>query len=543
VPNESSKAAIGRQTQLPFRRALEISLKSLKIRFWRSMITAAGIFLGIAFLTVVLTQSLLQWPIPEKVDPGLVRVSGQVNGPGDYDVWTPASIEEGIRAGIPREVLERVAFDGKFNLRDIVQGQVNAHRAERKLRLLKREWQALSKIKDGLAFFASVASDAEIKVRDALKQGVPEFTARNLARVADVRKDLEKRLETEGPNSESKEVRALKAELDFYMAAALDSKIKWSDASKYGVPRKRKLRRVTANSTFKGSDLAEVIRQQADWVNPLFASAALDQDISIRDALRNGVPETVAKRLAGQGNTFKPSALNDLVKTYPDEIKKWERRAKRNSIFKTVPQTAIAAIAKSHARALNEILADAKQLAKEADKSNLMIVNKDRKIKVDFARHGEKAGEIKLADGDNIYVPDRNSRYRMIWLVVMSLLVCTVGITNSMLMSVTERFREIGTMKCLGALDKFIVELFMLESGMMGGAASVLGWLTGFLLMLIVAVSTTGWDVIGNLEFRAVLITFVEAVFVGMLLTIIATIAPAKRAADMPPAMALRSEI
>jgi hypothetical protein len=247
--------------------------------------------------------------------------------------------------------------------------------------------------------------------------------------------------------------------------------------------------------------------------------------------------------LAGQGNTFKPSALNDLVKTYPDEIKKWERRAKRNSIFKTVPQTAIAAIAKSHARTLNEILADAKQLAKEADKSNLMIVNKDRKIKVDFARHGEKAGEIKLADGDNIYVPDRNSRYRMIWLVVMSLLVCTVGITNSMLMSVTERFKEIGTMKCLGALDKFIVELFMLESGMMGGAASILGWLTGFLLMLIVAVSTTGWDVIGNLEFRAVLITFVEAVFVGMLLTIIATIAPAKRAADMPPAMALRSEI
>ncbi len=54
------------------------------------------------------------------------------------------------------------------------------------------------------------------------------------------------------------------------------------------------------------------------------------------------------------------------------------------------------------------------------------------------------------------------------WIIFLSLLVCTVGIVNAQLMAVTERFREIGTMKCLGALDRFVLRLFILEAGMQG---------------------------------------------------------------------------
>src|SRR5438105_14869317 len=53
---------------------------------------------------------------------------------------------------------------------------------------------------------------------------------------------------------------------------------------------------------------------------------------------------------------------------------------------------------------------------------------------------------------------------RLQWLAFLSLLMCLVGITNSMLMSVTERYKEIGTFKCLGATDGFIVKVFFLEA-------------------------------------------------------------------------------
>ena len=68
---------------------------------------------------------------------------------------------------------------------------------------------------------------------------------------------------------------------------------------------------------------------------------------------------------------------------------------------------------------------------------------------------------------------------KQLWLVTMSLIVCVVGIANAMLMSVTERFREIGTMKCLGALDGFVVRLFLLESAFQGFVGALIGALIG----------------------------------------------------------------
>ena len=82
----------------------------------------------------------------------------------------------------------------------------------------------------------------------------------------------------------------------------------------------------------------------------------------------------------------------------------------------------------------------------------------------------EKAPEEVTA---TMNLPGEEARVQNIWLVTLSLLVSAVAISNAMLMSVTERYREIGTMKCLGALNSFIARLFVLEALFLGLAGAL----------------------------------------------------------------------
>ncbi len=136
-----------------------------------------------------------------------------------------------------------------------------------------------------------------------------------------------------------------------------------------------------------------------------------------------------------------------------------------------------------------------------------------------------------------------SAEHRQSWLAIMALLVCFVGIMNSMLMSVTERFKEIGTMKCLGALDRFIVTLFFIEAGLMGVIASALGWFFGWFIILLVHLITTGLGVFTAAFWLGTLIQFLQSLFIGLGITLVAAIPPAINAAKMPPAAALRSTI
>jgi hypothetical protein len=138
----------------------------------------------------------------------------------------------------------------------------------------------------------------------------------------------------------------------------------------------------------------------------------------------------------------------------------------------------------------------------------------------------------------------RKERFRGVWITIISLLVTVIGITNAMLMSVTERFREIGTMKCLGALSGFVTRMFVLEASIMGFVGGLLGALLGAAFALSVYVITYG----GNLVFSALPagtlgLYALSCTLAGVALSIVAALYPARVAASMVPATALRSTV
>ncbi|HKJ66261.1 MAG TPA: FtsX-like permease family protein, partial [Desulfopila sp.] len=128
------------------------------------------------------------------------------------------------------------------------------------------------------------------------------------------------------------------------------------------------------------------------------------------------------------------------------------------------------------------------------------------------------------------------------WIVFLSLLVCVVGIINAQIMSVTERFREIGTMKCLGALNSFVVKIFLIEAALQGLAGSIAGTILGGLASLAMALMRFGTTIFTSLSWPAVFESILIAVLIGTSLSLLGALYPALLAARMQPVEAMRVE-
>lgn len=117
----------------------------------------------------------------------------------------------------------------------------------------------------------------------------------------------------------------------------------------------------------------------------------------------------------------------------------------------------------------------------------------------------------------------------------ISLMVGGIGIMNIMLVSVTERTREIGIRKAIGAKKREIMEQFLIESVLMSFLGGGIGIALG--LMISKAVSKVGgWDTIVSLE--SILLAFGFSVGVGVFFGYY----PANKAANLNPIDALRYE-
>jgi ABC-type antimicrobial peptide transport system permease subunit len=136
-----------------------------------------------------------------------------------------------------------------------------------------------------------------------------------------------------------------------------------------------------------------------------------------------------------------------------------------------------------------------------------------------------------------------SARVQTRWVIGLALLVAFVGILNAMLMSVTERFREIGTMKCLGALDGFIVKLFLLESLFQGVAGTVIGLILGLALSVASAGYSYGGFAWVNFPAGQLLLATGACLLVGVILTVAGALYPAWQAARMQPIAAMRVDV
>lgn len=138
----------------------------------------------------------------------------------------------------------------------------------------------------------------------------------------------------------------------------------------------------------------------------------------------------------------------------------------------------------------------------------------------------------------------RKARYRNVWIGIVSLLVTVIGIANAMLMSVTERFREIGTMKCLGALSAFIRKVFLVESSLMGVVGGTLGAVAGATFSTVAYSVTYSFSLVWeSLPLGTLLLFTAMSVAAGVLLSVVAALYPAHVASRMVPATALRSNV
>jgi ABC-type antimicrobial peptide transport system permease subunit len=129
------------------------------------------------------------------------------------------------------------------------------------------------------------------------------------------------------------------------------------------------------------------------------------------------------------------------------------------------------------------------------------------------------------------------------WLVAVALIVSVVGITNAMLISVYERYREIGTMKCIGALDQHILMLFLVEAIIQGAAGGLIGYILGVIAAVLSSGFTTGFDIILKVPMMNLITYLVGTTLLSILLSVIASMYPAWRASKLPPVEALSYEL
>jgi len=129
----------------------------------------------------------------------------------------------------------------------------------------------------------------------------------------------------------------------------------------------------------------------------------------------------------------------------------------------------------------------------------------------------------------------------VIGIAIASLFVGGVGIANTMYTSVLERTKEIGVMKSVGARNSDVLQIFLIESGLLGLAGGIVGALIGISFALFVSSAANSYF---GQELLAVKISY-PLIFLSIsfsfLIGILSGLSPAYQASRLKPVQALRA--
>ena len=123
----------------------------------------------------------------------------------------------------------------------------------------------------------------------------------------------------------------------------------------------------------------------------------------------------------------------------------------------------------------------------------------------------------------------------------VSLIVGAIGIANTMLMNVLERTREIGIMKATGASNRRIINMFLVESGVLGLVGGGIGIILGYSISSIINIAASKYLGEGVLTTHVTLPLAIFSLSFAFFVGIISGAYPAYKASKLDPVEALRS--
>jgi putative ABC transport system permease protein len=477
------------QVALGARRGLQLALVGMSYRMFRSAVTVAILALAVAFLVHMVCHGILAQETERSAWERLAvdRVQGE-RITRLITVDTNAAIEEQLHAGSADRLREFGAFSG------LDPGEIERARATaRELHRLGQELLELP-VTARAALLADL-TPAELFARTT-----------NEARVRELEEDLSRvrvRLNS------TKDIRGLLLERRPAMLGAIERVRRGHARAVEELERAYPGRRMSDLVREPPQDFADTLAAlgfsiDAQSLTPLAAYATREaHEEAVEKLLLDGeVRATVARETRADPGDV---SMEMLVREIDD---------------------------RDEARWLVAAMRAADPTFSLDEGTLLQLLSRAR----DEARLLSVSSEPVEHEGALFGLSERNQ-----WLIALSFLVCVVGVANAMLMSVTERFTEIATMKCLGAMDRFVMVLFVFEAmvqGVIGGAIGIVG---GFFLALVRGLFEYGTFFLAGFGATGPLLLGIGLSFVvGVLLAALAAVGPAFIAARLPPMEAMR---